>query len=88
MTRKYAVKYKSKSKMLTTPEAVANTEKEIAAIELVKSVKITEDGQVVSIEVAAEEDFSPVMDKVVNVFRKIDDKSEVAYKFGLNRDND
>ncbi|MDO5402937.1 MAG: hypothetical protein Q4F11_05800 [Eubacteriales bacterium] len=87
MTRKYAVKYKSKSKMLTTPEAVANTEKEIAAIDLVKSVKITDEGQVVAVEVAAEEDFSPVMDKVVNVFRRIDDKSEVSYKFGLNRDN-
>lgn len=87
MTRAYAVKYKSKSKMLTTKEAVAQAEQEIKDIELVKSVKITEDGQVVSIEVEQEEDFSPVMDKVINVFRRIDDKSEVSYKFGLNRDN-
>ena len=73
--------------MLTTKEAVAQAEQEIKDIELVKSVKITEDGQVVSIEVEQEEDFSPVMDKVINVFRRIDDKSEVSYKFGLNRDN-
>ena len=29
MTRTYAVKYKSKSKMLTTPEQVAQTEEDI-----------------------------------------------------------
>ena len=33
-----------------------------------------------------EEDFEPVMDRVVNIFRRIDDKSEVSYKFGLNRE--
>ena len=27
-----------------------------------------------------------VMDRVVNIFRRIDDKSEVSYKFGLNRE--
>ena len=58
MTRTYAVKYKSKSKMLTTPEQVVENE----------------------------EDFEPVMDRVVNIFRRIDDKSEVSYKFGLNRE--
>ena len=31
MTRTYAVKYKSKSKMLTTPEQVAKTEEDIKA---------------------------------------------------------
>ena len=36
MTRTYAVKYKSKSKMLTTPELVAQTEEDIKALELVR----------------------------------------------------
>lgn len=86
MTRTYAVKYKSKSKMLTTAEQVAKTEEDIRAIGLVKDVVIKEDGQVVTVEVENEEDFEPVMDGVVNIFRRIDDKSEVSYKFGLNRE--
>ena len=81
MTRTYAVKYKSKSKMLTTPEQVAKTEEDIKALALVKDA-----GQVVTVEVENEEDFEPVMDRVVNIFRRIDDKSEVSYKFGLNRE--
>ena len=84
MTRTYAVKYKSKSKMLTTAEQVAKTEEDIKAIDLVKDVVIKEDGQVVTVEVENEEDFEPVMDGVVNIFRRSDDKSEVSYKFGLN----
>ena len=84
MTRTYAVKYKSKSKMLTTPEQIAQTEEDIKALELVKDAVIKEDGQVVSVE--NEEDFEKVMDRVVNIFRRIDDKSEVSYKFGLNRE--
>ena len=86
MTRTYAVKYKSKSKMLATPEQVAQTEEDIKALELVKDAVIKEDGQVVSVEVENEEDFEKVMDRVVNIFRRIDDKSEVSYKFGLNRE--
>ncbi len=86
MTRTYAVKYKSKSKMLTTPELVAQTEEDIKALELVKDAVIKEDGQVVTVEVENEEDFEKVMDRVVNIFRRIDDKSEVSYKFGLNRE--
>ena len=86
MTRTYAVKYKSKSKMLTTPEQVAQTEEYIKALALVKDAVIKEDGQVVTVEVENEEDFEPVMDRVVNIFRRIDDKSEVSYKFGLNRE--
>ena len=80
MTRTYAVKYKSKSKMLTTPEQVAKTEEDIKALALVK------DAVIVTVEVENEEDFEPVMDRVVNIFRRIDDKSEVSYKFGLNRE--
>lgn len=83
MTRTYNVKYKSKSKMLKDAAAIDNTEKEIKQFELVKSVKITDEGQIVTIE-AEEKDFTDVMNYVVNVFRKIDDKSEVAYKFALN----
>ena len=86
MTRTYAIKYKSKSKMLTTPELVAQTEEDIKALELVKDAVIKEDGQVVTVEVENEEDFEPVMDRVINIFRRIDDKSEVSYKFGLNRE--
>ena len=76
MTRTYQVKYKSKSKMLTTPEKVEDTKKTI--------LEIKDDGQIVSIEVEKEEDFEEVMNRVVNVFRRIDDKSEVSYKFALN----
>jgi hypothetical protein len=72
--------------MLTTPEQVAQTEEDIKALELVKDAVIKEDGQVVSVEVENEEDFEKVMDRVVNIFRRIDDKSEVSYKFGLNRE--
>lgn len=86
MTRTYAVKYKSKSKMLTTPEQVAQIEEDIKALALVKDAVIKEDGQVVTVEVENEEDFEKVMDRVVNIFRRIDDKSEVSYKFGLNRE--
>lgn len=86
MTRTYAVKYKSKSKMLTTPELVAQTEEDIKALELVKDAVIKENGQVVTVEVENEDDFGPVMDRVINIFRRIDDKSEVSYKFGLNRE--
>ena len=86
MTRTYAVKYKSKSKMLTTPEQVAKTEEDIKALALVKDAVIKEDGQVVTVEVENQEDFEKVMDRVVNIFRRIDDKSEVSYKFGLNRE--
>ena len=85
MTRTYAVKYKSKSKMLTTPELVAQTEEDIKALELVKDAVIKEDGQVVTVEVENEDDFGPVMDRVINIFRRIDDKSVFSYKCGLNR---
>lgn len=85
VTRTYSVKYKNKSKMLKDSDAISNTEKVILEDPLVKSVKITDEGQIFSIEVENEDDFPEVMNKVVNVFRKIDDKSEVSYKFGLNR---
>lgn len=85
MTRTYAVKYKSKSKMLTSAEKMADVEQLIKGIELVRDAAVKEDGQVITVEVEKEEDFAPVMNKIVNIFRKIDDKSEVSFKFGLNR---
>lgn len=84
MIRTYSVKFKNKSKMLTTKEAVAEIEQEIVEETGAKSAVIKEDGQIVSIE-ADEDEFPIVMNKVVNVFKKIDDRSEVSYKFGMNR---
>jgi hypothetical protein len=84
MVRTYSVKYKSKSKMLTDEQKIEQTKKTILDETAAKSVEIKDDGQIVSIE-ADEDDFPEVMNTVVNVFRKIDDKSEVSYKFALNR---
>lgn len=84
MIRTYSVKYKNKGRMLTTPETVADTEQIILDETGAASVRIEEDGQVVTIE-ADEDHISEVMNIVVNVFRKIDDKSEVTYKFALNK---
>ena len=72
--------------MLTTREHVAQTEVDFKGLAVVMDAVIKEDGQVVTVEVENEEDFEPVMDRVVNIFRRIDDKSEVSYKFGLNRE--
>ena len=83
MVRTYSVKYKSKSKMLTDAEKVEAAKKAILDETVAKSVEIKDDGQIVSIE-AEEDEFTEVMNTVVNVFRKIDDKSEVSYKFALN----
>ncbi len=84
MVRTYSVKYKSKSKMLTDEQKIEQTKKTILDETAAKSVEIKDDGQIVSIE-ADEDDFPEVMNTVVNVFRRIDDKSEVSYKFALNR---
>lgn len=84
MIRTYSVKFKSKSKMPSTAEAIAELENTIVEESGAKSAAVKENGQVVSIE-ADEGQFSTVMNKVVNVFKKIDDKSELSYKFGLNR---
>lgn len=82
MVRTYSVKYKSK--MLTDEQKIEQTKKTILDETAAKSVEIKDDGQIVSIE-ADEDDFPEVMNTVVNVFRRIDDKSEVSYKFALNR---
>ena len=80
MVRTYSVKYKSKSKMLTDAEKVEAAKKAILDETVAKSVEIKDDGQIE----AEEDEFTEVMNTVVNVFRKIDDKSEVSYKFALN----
>ncbi len=80
MTRNYSVKFKNKSKMLKTPEAVEAAKQEILADTAAEEVVITEEGQHIAIE-AKEEDFPAIMNMVVNVFRKLDDKSEVSFQF-------
>lgn len=85
MKRTYSVKYKSASKKLTTPEKIEAAKQAILDEAKADSVDIQDDGQLVTIE-TDEDKFPEVMNGVVNVFRKIDDKSEVSYKFGLNQE--
>lgn len=84
MIRTYSVKFKSKSRLLDTPDKVENVKKSILEHTKATDVEIKDEGQIVTIE-ADDEQFSEVMNGVVNVFRRIDDKSEVSYKFELNR---
>lgn len=56
---------------------------EINAIEGVKKAELSEGGHVVGIE-AADEDYPQIMNKVVNLYRKLDDSSVVSYDFQLN----
>lgn len=84
MRRTYAVKIKS-SKLLNSDEQIKEVSdriKETAGV--IKEVELSDGGQIVTVEVDTVEDFVPALNAVVNVFRKIDDKSEVSYKFGLN----
>lgn len=84
MTRTYSVNFKNKSKLLKSEEAIEDVKNTILKDTIAKSVDITDDGQIITVEVDNEQDFQAVMNIVVNVFRKIDDKSEVSYKFALN----
>ena len=84
MTRTYSVKFKNKYKLLKSEEAIEDVKNTILKDTIAKSVDITDDGQIITVEVDNEQDFQSVMNIVVNVFRKIDDKSEVSYKFALN----
>ena len=84
MTRTYIVKFKNNSKLLKSEEAIEDVKNTILKDTIAKSVDITDDGQIITVEVDNEQDFQSVMNIVVNVFRKIDDKSEVSYKFALN----
>lgn len=84
MKRTYAIKIKS-SKLLKTEEQIKEVEDRIkeTASEC-KSVELSDEGQIATVEVEKVEDFVAALNAVVNVFRKIDDKSEVSYKFALN----
>ncbi len=85
MKRTYSVKFKNKNKMLKDEESVAQVKNTILDETLATGVDVEEQGQLVTIEANNEEDYQSIMNIVVNVFRKLDDKSEVSYKFGLNR---
>lgn len=85
MKRTYSVKFKNKNKMLKDEEAAAQVKNTILDETSATGVEIAEEGQIVTIEADNEEDYETIMNIVVNVFRKLDDKSEVSYKFGLNR---
>lgn len=78
------MKFKSKSKLLDTQEKIEDVKKSIFEHTNATDVVIKDEGQIVTIE-ADDEQFSEVMNGVVNVFRRIDDKSEVSYKFELNK---
>ncbi len=84
MVRTYSISYKSKSKMPSTKEAMAELEEKILNETEAESVKLSDEGKLISIE-ADSEQFSSILNKVVNIFRQIDDKSEVSYQFGLNK---
>ena len=86
MKRTYSVKFKSASKKLNTEEKLEAAKKSIIEDAKADSVEIMDEGQIITIE-ADEDNFPDVMNGVVNVFRRIDDKSEVSYKFGLNGEN-
>lgn len=85
MIRTYSVKFKSKSKLLDTQDKVEEVKKSIFEHTKATDVVIKDEGQIVTVE-ADDEQFSEVMNGVVNVFRRIDDKSEVSYQFDLNRE--
>ena len=85
MKRTYSVKFKNKNKMLKDEESIAQVKNTIIEETSETGVEIAEEGQLVTIEANDEEDYQSIMNIVVNVFRKLDDKSEVSYKFGLNR---
>ena len=85
MKRTYSVKFKNKNKMLKDEESIAQVKNTIIEETSATGVEIAEEGQLVTIEANDEEDYRSIMNIVVNVFRKLDDKSEVSYKFGLNR---
>jgi hypothetical protein len=79
----YSTFFKNLKVILLIENLYQDIKKAILDETVAKSVEIKDDGQIVSIE-AEEDEFTEVMNTVVNVFRKIDDKSEVSYKFALN----
>lgn len=81
MTRYYNVKMAGS---LINEENIKKINEELAAIENVKKAEFMKEG-VLCVE-AETEDFTGVLNRAVNVFRRIDAKSEVKYDFALNED--
>lgn len=63
--------------------ALEQLERELSDIEGVKKAEVSQEGHVVGIE-ADEEDFPAVMNKVINIYRRFDDSSNVTYDFQMN----
>ncbi len=83
MTRKYLIKYSSKSKA-PKDEALTALVEEIKNVNLVDDAALSEDGTILTITTEDEANLIPIMDAVVNVFRRQDGKSEVTYDFAIN----
>ncbi|MBS4900526.1 MAG: hypothetical protein KHZ87_07210 [Clostridiales bacterium] len=82
MIKTYDVRYSSNSKKMTKEEEEL-AQKELSEIENVISVKVSQEGQIFSIE-AEPDDFTAILDRAINIFRRHDAKSEVTYEFALN----
>ncbi len=83
MKRTYRVTYSSKSKPIKDADKIKEVEKSIVEEAGAKSAKIEDEGQIVTVEFK-DENTTDVMAIVVNIFRKLDAKSEVTYRFELN----
>ena len=81
MTRYYNVKMAGS---LINEENVKKINQELGAIENAKKAEFMKEG-VLCVE-AEEVDFTGILNRAVNVFRRIDAKSEVKYDFALNED--
>ncbi|MGI5990216.1 MAG: hypothetical protein ACOX78_08155 [Lachnospiraceae bacterium] len=86
MKRSYFIDYSSKSKVPATKEDREGLVKEMKAVDKVIDATMSDDGLVITIEAEKEEDYTPIMDTIVNVFRRWDDTSEVEFKFDLNKE--
>lgn len=64
-------------------KSLEQLESEISDIEGVSKAEVSQKGHVVGIE-ADDEDFPVIMNKVVNLFRRFDDSSNVTYDFQMN----
>ncbi len=81
MTRYYNVKMAASR---INEENIKKINEELAQIDKVIKAEFTEQS-ILSVE-ANPEDFTDILNRAVNVFRRIDAKSEVEYDFALNED--
>lgn len=81
MTRYYNVKMAGS---LINEENIKKINQELSEIDKVIKAEFMKEG-VLSVE-AEPEDFTGILNRAVNVFRRIDAKSEVQYDFTLNED--